>query len=63
MSANGTLLIKAICIICIFEMTAIGTWLIFGFERKADKQVNHLKDGNSDKAVISTKNFIGVFCY
>ncbi len=23
-------------------------------ERKADKQVNHLKDGNSDKAVIST---------
>jgi hypothetical protein len=24
----------------------------FRFERKADKQVNHLKDGNSDKTVI-----------
>jgi len=32
------------------------------FERKADKQVNHLKDGNSDIVDISPKNFIGVFC-
>jgi ferritin len=31
-------------------------------ERKADKQVNHLKDGNSDKTDISTQNFISVFC-
>jgi hypothetical protein len=27
---------------------------LVSFERKADKQVNHLKDGNSDKADIST---------
>jgi hypothetical protein len=35
------------------EILEIWDGQMVGVERNADKQVNHLKDGNSDKAVIS----------